>query len=1496
MASSTGGPSGARRFRRSRSARVPYAFAALVVGFALLLVVASLLTSEVALTGGLQGQEPVLVDQAMQQAASMLEDNASNALVGVLAHMLAGTDPALGDLNASVASGVQSYVASSFRSSPTPSPRCPLGRPFGDVTVCVLSYAVDVTYPGWQTTGLLPQVASVSPSTVSHWPAAPPNELDPSRLAVPGGGNSTPFPAVVGNFTLVAVDPSGVTTQGTFPFLRTETTPLGLLVSASDLFTTDLSGPNGGFARLAQYILTTLAQLRALLGYGSGGYPGPDSGATTGVREILTNADVADAGALAVALETLYSFHATDPNVVPSLFGNTLPPSFSALLTQALDGYVDGAALLLFLESAPPSDWSNELVALGESLAQSISSFSDRFTFDLLYTFWGPTTVDPTLREPVADWNFVHSLSQQWALSELQTYMDDYRTWMGSQLQGLPSFTGRSSLPVLQAQADQAATLFGPGYLLCYDALGNPVPVPDTYTLFPGGSYSATTLAVPDLLSLVLGDPNAASPYPGAPFSVSTDVQVTGSAPYVSTLDFTLTDSSLLGEYASSSPTPSMDTMTSLLTDVSESMDTPAGSALSSPGYVPYVATWMDGQLPSSVTTTTAGVADPTSAQQLGPGGSSSTYLGAGVDALYSGPFASSLSTFQSDAATQSGNWFVAGAEYPSGVVGTGPTVGTPNSLLDIARLAVRLWAMMDYNLYWGGTRGISSGYSFGPVAYQAPNNELISVPPKSTNGFPDFSQNLMVSLFDYVYSWVQQNSATGNPLQDCQWDSACLTNYAGLGPTACPSPWGPNSGYANAIAAYFSNPQGLWSALLPSALKVTSASVQQVGPLAQLPLLTAYTDTGKGLAMWGPKFQAWVESNLGGPRVLPDTLSLAQSWEPDLYQSSESWTARNVDEHAIVDQPYLQAGLPSQFWQGNRSQALSSGSIYDTGPPEVSLALSSVVALRSQATETVQLVDPQDLSSNMGTSPFQTTWDVRYSATVSVVLTDPTSPILPGPSGPEPTRLAFTVPLYAEFPVTVFTPWPLETGALGLPSDPVLTYTRGLTGIEGSDVRTASAPDYLPGTYISGPLVDLLSRVGTVSHTAMQETAVDASLLGNLPGQGAQGGPQLSSALAESVDGSAQAFLGIAQQGNSAAARADMNTLSTALSRIGLPTGLLYLNNYAFLGDNVTLTLQGNYAATWTQGSATASVLDAQIAFSSSSLSLVHVGYDNTYGPFSFSIVHSPLPGSSLGVGEYLAAGWTQWGVPSVLTLSSPVGTGPLPTPTSPATPLGSLYVPAMGSTLTTAELYELGQPSLSSSASAAYQSSSAAWLTGVGPGHPPTFDTLVSAEQYALADYFDAVRANGLSGSFSSFDLGVSAAEGDQWFSSSLSYRPNGAPTAASLETFLGWAVQESRPLGYALGDPTPDAAVLSEMPRSLLGTTWWNESVGACQGSLATCPGVGDVYLNTPGGYTAANFAAIQCDLGGLGGGASDQPAVLFGGSGTSGTDPYVAELSY
>lgn len=1495
MPTPMGGPSVGRRFRRSRDGRVPYSFAALVVGFALLLVVASLLTSEVGLTGGLQGQEPVLVDQAMQQAASMLEDNASNALLGILAHMLAGTDPDLSDLNASVASSVQSYVASSFRSSPTPSAQCPLGRPFGDVTVCVLSYAVDLTYPNWQTTTLLPQVPLVSPSLVSHWPAAPASELDPSRLAFLGGGNSTPFPAVVGNFTLVAVDPSGVTTQETFPFLRTETTPLGLLVSSSDLFTTDMTGPNGGFARLAQYILTTLAQLRALIGYGSGGYKGPDTGASTGVQEILTNADVADAGALAVALETFYAFHATDPSVVPSLFGNTLPSGFSALLSQALNGYVDGAALLLFLESAPPSDWSNELVALGESLAQSISSFSDRFTFDLLHTFWGATTVDPTLREPVADWNFVHSLSQQWALTELQTYMDDYRTWMGSQLLGLPSFTGRSSLPVLQAQADQAAALFGPGYLLCFDALGNPVPVPDTYTLFPGGTYSATTVAVPDLLSLVLGDPTAASPYPGSPFSVNTDVQITGSAPYVSALDFTLTDSSLLGEYAATSSTPAMDTMSSLLTDLSASMNAPAGSASGSPGYVPYVAAWMDGKLPSSITTSAAGLPDPTSAQQLGPSGSSSTYLGTGVDALYSGPFASSLSTFQSDAATQSGNWFVAGAEYPLGL-GIGPAAGTPNSLLDIARLAVRLWTMMDYNLYWGGTRGISSNYIFGPVVYQAPKNEAISTPPTSSNGFPDFSQNLMVSLFTHVYQWIQQNTATGNPVQDCAWDSACLTNYGGLGPAACPSPWGPGSGYANAIAAYFSNPQGIWSALLPAALTVTSASVQQVGPLAQLPLLSAYADTKKNGPMWGPTFQTWVENYLGGPQVLPDTLSLAQSWEPDLYQSSESWTARNVDEHAIVDQPYLQAGVPYQFWQGNRSQAVASGSIYGTGPPQVSLALSSVVALRSQATETVQLVDPQDLSSNMGIAPFQTTWDVRYSATVSVVLTDPTSPLLPGPTGPEPTRLAFTLPLDAEFPVSVFTPWPLETGASGLPSDPVLTYTRGLTGIEGSDVRTASAPDYLPGTYLSGPLVDLLSRMGSVGHTAMQETAVDASLLGNLPGQGAEAGPDLSSALAESVDGSAQAFLGIAQQGNSAAARADMNTLSTALARIGFPPGLLYLNNYAFLGDNVTLTLQGNYAATWTQGSAAASVLDAQIAFSATSLSLVHVGYDNNYGPFNFGIAHSPLPGTSLGVGEYLTAGWSQWGVPSVLTLTSPVGTTPLPSPTSPATSLGSLYVPALGSTLTTAELYELGDPSLPSAAASAFQSSSASWLPGVGPGHPPTFDDLVSAEQYALADYFDSVRANGLSGSFTSLDLGVSAAEGDQWLSSSLSYRPAGPPTSASLMTFLGWAVMESRPLGYALGDPAPDAAVLSEMPRSLLSTTWWNASVGSCQGSVSTCPGVGDVYLNTPGGFTAANFAAIQCDLGGLGGGASDQPAVLFGGSGTSGTDPYLAELSY
>ncbi len=1488
------GPRRQRALRRSRSARVPYAFAALVVGIAILLLVSSILSSEVLYSSGSTGHDSEIVDQAMTSAAAMLEANASGSLLGELAHLLAsGANPPLGTLNASISRDVHQYVATQFSGSHTHSSLCANGRDLGGVTVCVLAFWVGATFPSWQGNGLAPTVTATSPNGVSAWPASPNQELSTPTLAVPAQVNETPFAAVVGNFELSAVDLSGTTTVSSFPFLRTETAPLGLLESSADIFTADLTGPDGGFARLASYILTTLAELRALLGYGSGGYPGPDTGVTTGVHQILTTQDVANAGALAVMLETFYAFHATDPNAL-SLFRNTLPARYSTLLSSALQGKIDGAALYLYLESTPGSAWSNENVAVGETLAQSISSFADRFTFDLLDTYWGAQTVDPTLTEPVTDWQFVWSLSSQWAQARLSQYMTDYRTWMGSQLSNLASYTGTSPLGILGAWADQ----YGPGNLLCYyPSPYGPiwVGIPDYYTIFPGGSYSATTSKVSNTISLVMGNANGGSPYNPSPFVVKTKLQIYGmggSSTTRHTFDYTLVDRSLLGEYVTSSPRngAANDTLTQIITDLSLSMNTPAGSSLSSPGYVPYVAGWMDGQVPSSVSTSSVGVTDPTSPYQLGPSGQGSTYLQSGVDALYSGPFNSALGTLASDEPSQSSSWFVQGAEYPQGL-GSGPALGQKNSLLDTARLAVRLWTMMDYNLYFGGVDPISPVFTFGPVSYQqqAPYDESLSGPPTPFT-FPDFPQDLQVSAFDDIYQWITSNTASPS----CNYDSACMAGYYGA---TCVAPWGPGSGYFNALALYYWNPQGLWDALLPSVQVVAAGSVGAVASQALGALQSAWSDTG--VASWSSyAFRNWVEQSIGSPKVLPDMSNLASSWEPQLYQNAESWTARNLDEHTLVDQPTLLGGSPFEVWQGNRTQAVDRGGLLSEGPPQVTISLSSNSVGLSPPQETLHLVDPQDQSSNMAIAPFQTTWDVRYSTTVHLTLSLPQNPVLPGPTGPVPTQLQLTIPLHAEFPVNVLTPWPLKTGARGVPSDPVLTYTRGLAGIVGSDMHTAKNPDFLPGTYISPSLDDLLSRVGSVSHVALGETTVDASLLGNLPDVAATAGPVTSLALGASIDVATNAMVSTSQQGNSAAIKGDMNQMDGALGRIGFPS-LLYLNNYAFLGNNVSLTMAGTYVATLSQGTSSASVLDASMTFSASALDLVSVDYDNNYGPFSFSLVHAPTSRGAAGstpLGLQMNAAWDRWGVSSNLALAAPGG-GPQAAPGGGPTPLGSLYVPALGATTSSADLYEQGFPSLPTAAATAYGSSVAAWLSGYGPGSPPTFDELVSAEQFAMGYYFDSVRTAGFSATLDRIDVGVSGVEGGAWFSGGVAYDPTGAITRGGLETFLEWEVTANRPLAYALGNPVPDSLVIAEAPPSLLADAFWNDSAGACSGGVGGgCPSVGDAYQNTPGGFVAPNLAALESDLGGLGGGLSNGPTVDLGGSGPSGTVPFLAQLTY
>ncbi len=1502
-----------RRISR-RDGRIPYSFVAVVILASIFLLVASLEQVSIATTT----QNAYDVPGATQNALALVESDISSAaqydLMRSEANLLAGTvNPSLNLLNGSLNTAFTTSMAALGLSSPQ-------GLTEGTVVVKASGWGINATFAEGQVMDGTPAVTLTPGPTNPYLPL--PNEVNLAQQTTWSFTTEPIYPMATGHVVLTALDGnSGQTLTQSYSFSVSVQSELGLLEAKAGQFRDALTGPSGSLSELVKYLVTTLGELRALSGYGSGGYPGPTSGTViSGAtnNSVLSQSDVRDAVSLAILLDSLRYFRSFDAGAVTSFLSSMPPGAYQQLLEHyVFNGTIDPATLfLLFLDSQ--GGWSDGWVASGEGLASAIYGFADRFKFDLLQHFWGANVVDPTLTEPVASWSTVQSQGTSYAISMLSQWLWDYGTWLGVTQKSLPAYNNTATIPAM------TATVAG-----C------------TYVLFPGGSIQTSDPGVPDLASLILGTPysetitlpnnqqvtlmlapdnyqiweNVSIDNPGSPYYYAPNywIDFNENATYITT------NQSLLWlfnpqEFSSYDPGAYDRTLHTVMVDLSNSMQHKSATAglVGDKGYLDYVG--YQGDL-SGANTTLTGAGLPNLSTPAGRNtalNTSYSFLTNGTTSLFQGPFSRTLANFSQRAANPANvtNWWVNGASHPT-LVGPAdpPTTDAANNwtMSAISSYAAREWFQMLYTLWYGSGGTVpTTAPAVNQINYQNMDASQYNVvspgverAPPAPYQEPNFAINVMNETFYSVYCWI---TGTGTGIgcggEDGYQFCPNNQNFFGdcLGATAQDNPnyyygacGGGNAGLAYNAALnnyYYPGTGGLnnmWNVVRTSVLQSLAGGVDQIHALLQSSWDSVYNNTGD--ATWGGQnFTQWILQFIAPP-ILNDTVLLAQAggWVTQLYNTTERWLSGATNLSGTVVKPWLDRGRPYAFALGNSTLETADAQVFNESLSQMTMSFGGGALTWSLPQYSVHLVDPQNQSTNMGIAPFETSWSISLQGSLSLSLVSSRMSLLSGGTL-HPTVLNLSLPVNSQTLVTLYTPWELGSGwdnlPTPLPGDPTLLNTRGLTGLEGHDYH--SAPALLPGVYPSVPLDDLLLRTAALGRVTAGEGLSLANLLAGYPGL-ASGGSAAWSQNLTLLELTTNAGLAATSGTFLTASQTDLALLRSDLSSAaqgGVPLAFDFGAN-AFLGANATFDTTGQVVsyfwpapASPTFGPQEEYTLTFQGARVGDAFTI-----DN---PF---VVANPGTNGFSGSWGTSAAGtyqlqslWVEFGQKYMLSLRGPATPAPVTSQTATYPSLSVPYLFGKGGGIP-GSVSVFGAGGLPGTATSTFVASLPP------PGTTVTFPDYIAQQEYAAGHFYDDLVSGAVpvQAGIGAFGYSTAISQGGSGLANYSLYLtgPSGgvfgsAAAEQNLTAFLLWLDDNMEPVCYSLGAAMPYLSVLSTVPAGLLSpvvrNVTWEWGTGA------------QPYSDYA--FSGANLAALEADLAGSGGGMGNSPTVLIGG-GSSGS---------
>ncbi len=330
--------------------------------------------------------------------------------------------------------------------------------------------------------------------------------------------------------------------------------PVFYLRSRFSEFRGESNSSFGEVGKLIRYQLSTITQVRTLFGNASGGY-GENEG---DIESLLSKEDVEVAVNLALLLEAVRLYGDYDEDFAAEMGVE------SELEDYAQNGTIDAADIFLMHRDIKDQD-----VDAGKVLAQAIYPFGEDFVLDLYELFWGDEIVDPTLSEPVVDWEEMEDKGEDWAEEQVRTWLDVYREWLG-----IPEKLDaqEESATIRKMEGDQS-----PYQWECLQNPEAPRPVGGHYwvfsqgpSIFEDGTWYMESEEVSDTIDLILGDPDNENNDP-EPYVLHFDDDFQNDISE-RTIEYYLVEESLIQKHAPDSDQPYFETLKDILQTINRSM------------------------------------------------------------------------------------------------------------------------------------------------------------------------------------------------------------------------------------------------------------------------------------------------------------------------------------------------------------------------------------------------------------------------------------------------------------------------------------------------------------------------------------------------------------------------------------------------------------------------------------------------------------------------------------------------------------------------------------------------------------------------------------------------------------------------------------------------------------------------------------------------------------------------------------------------------------
>ncbi len=751
-----------RMLKRNRGGKIPFAYVAVILLLMVtVLSVANMGVDELHASSSVE-EGGVEVSRFTSEVARDLEERAYYFTMEIIRNVTRDTNPDLREVQNRLGQKIDDYIGDRYP------------RNFGQYRISVKDHDIKLVTRIMDLDDMIlaPETRNSPEDTYYNLDIEEPNTK--SRF-LNQTTRASLYPRIVGHIRYRISDMRrGITIEEKRCLDKNLYVPVPLIKKGVDSIRFSFRDDRGYANLMVKYMLTTVAEHRVLMGVGGGGYD-DNLEEREGLDDIIIPQDVELAVNIALLLEMARNFRDYDINIAKAIDQHGYTGVYASRTMEQLikdyvrNGTVDAADILMLFYGY--DDTIQNKIDLGKVMAQAIYAYADRFSYELYDFIWGHDSadqyhlVDPTLKEPIENWNEVKGKGENWAKQMVYIWLDKFRGWLG--------------VPTEISQREDSAHI---DEMSVYYAMGHTPPpsTAGTYYVFgglgtPGGAWNGgtwhiRTLPVDDTIDLVMGQVNnnvQGRRMMPSPYEI-TCWDSFGSTVGQKTYQYYLVDQSLIWRHSDNEGSAYMDTFEYIVESLDKSISNRRGDNFGNQQEAGFLDTVAISAKDMGANIGTELNIDPRD---------KATVIYDGVkDLLYDNDgnkdsYYEFLETFANSAGefTTRDQWFHDGA-FHHNLDQAGKH--EPDYLYALVKETVDLWYEMVLNLYWGGREwNVPQNPQMSPPSAQLPQTPQVA-DGNTLNDDKDFKfrQDAIQDLYYRIQKDIWQHGTQASDRRNV-WD-----------------------------------------------------------------------------------------------------------------------------------------------------------------------------------------------------------------------------------------------------------------------------------------------------------------------------------------------------------------------------------------------------------------------------------------------------------------------------------------------------------------------------------------------------------------------------------------------------------------------------------------------------------------------------------------------------------------------------------------------------